>query len=338
MSSNKVAIILGANSNLGLNIALRLVEKESVDTNITFVVTSRTQARAQDAADKIAKNVKSIERSGKIKFDPLVVDLASMTSVKKFTKVLNSKYKEINYFFNNAALGLCDGINWWRAIWEVCTNPKKAVTDPSYRIQTKGLKSEDGLGLIFQTNVFACYFILNQILEPLSKGKASVIWISSLCSTSKYLSLIDIELINSNRPYDGSKRLVDLLHLSTYKRFRAKNIYQYVVQPGIFISQSFSGHLNIIMYYMMILLFKLARMWGSIWHTINGYTAANSVVYAATFVDKDFERQDLKYGSATYNDGTEYIKTEEIDDDGKDLVFSYIASKQMEWETKLKDV
>lgn len=337
MVSNKVAVILGANSNLGLNIALRLVETEDPKVNITFIVTSRTEKRAEEASKKIEDSIKNVERQGEVKCDPFVVDLTSMESVKKLANNLNSKYKEINYFFNNAALGLCDGINWVRAIWEVCTNPKKAATDPSYRIQTQGAKSDDGMGYVFQANVFGAYFLIRQLIPSLSKGKASVVWISSLCSTSQYLSLTDIELINSDRPYDGSKRIVDLLQLATYKELKSKGIYQYVVQPGIFISEGFSQQLNVFTYWAMFLLFKLVRYWGSFWHTIDGYKAANSAVYAATFVDKDFERQDLKYGSATYNDGAEYIKPQEIEDDGKDVVYKYVEAKRLEWENKLKD-
>lgn len=337
MEHDKVAVILGANSNLGFNIALRLVENEDPECNITFIVTSRTKKRACEVAKNIEEGVIHIKRTGKVVCDPFVVDLTSMESVKIFANDLNHKYKKINYFFNNAALGFCDGINWLRAVWEVCTNPKKAVTDPGYRIQKKGLISKDGMGYVFQANVFGTYFLIHQLLDLLSKGTASVVWISSLCSTSQYLSLDDIELINSNRPYDGSKRIIDLLHLATYKQLKTKNIYQYVVQPGIFISQSYAEQLNLFTYWSMLLLFMLARFLGSIWHTIDGYKAANSAVYVATFVDKSFERQDLKYGSATYNDGEEYIKPQEIEGTGKYQVRDYLETKRIEWENKLKD-
>lgn len=337
MEHDKVAVILGANSNLGFNIALKLVEQEDPQCNITFVVTSRTKKRADEVAKNIEKSITHIKRSGKVVCDPFVIDLTSMKSVKNFADALNHKYKKINYFFNNAALGLCDGINWLRAVWEACTNPIKAVTDPGYRIQKRGLISKDGMGYVFQANVFGAYFLIHQLLDSLSRGTAAVVWISSLCSTSKYLSLDDIELINSSRPYDGSKRVIDLLHLATYKQLKAKNIYQYVVQPGIFISQSYAEQLNIFTYWSMLLLFMLARFFGSIWHTIDGYKAANSAVYVATFVDKNFERQDLKYGSATYSDGKEYIKPQEIEDTGKYQVRDYLETKRKEFENKLKD-
>ncbi|CCK71895.1 uncharacterized protein KNAG_0I01040 [Huiozyma naganishii CBS 8797] len=356
--SEKVAVILGANrlfrdlkyrdtyivsfsllvnSYLGLKIAYRLLENQDPSTNVKLVVTSRTEKRCNEAIEIIKRDVGKIERSGKLSFDSLLLDLTDMESVLKAANTLNDRYEEINYFFVNAALGACDGINWFAAIWEVMTDPMKSVTDPSYRIQNVGVISKDQMGYIFQANVFGSYYLIQKILNPLSKGKAVVVWISSLCSTPQYLSLDDIELINSTRPYDGSKRLIDLLHLATYKKLKEMGIYQYVVQPGIFISLSFSQQMSWISYYSMLFLFRLARRFGSYWHTIDGYKAANSAAYVTTFRDRDFERQDLKYGSATYNDGVEYVKSQEIDPLGRDKVYRYIEGKREEWDIKLQN-
>lgn len=314
------------------------MENEDPNISMTLILSSRTKERATDAVRTISNQLKELKSIGKVRFDILTVDLTSMESTKRAIQELQGRYEHINYLFANAALGLCDGINWFTAIFEVLTNPMKAVTDPDYRIQKTGLISNDGMGYVFQANVFGTYYLIQSLLPILSKGQCVIVWISSLCSTQKYLSLDDIELIESKRPYDGSKRLVDLLHLATYKKLKAQGIYQYVTQPGIFISQSFSDKLNFLTYYAMLLLFRMARRWGSYWHTIDGYKAANAPCHVATFEKKDFERQDIKYGSATYNDGVEYIKTEEIDPFGKDEVYSYIQGKKLEWDAKLDDI
>lgn len=313
------------------------MENEDPNISMTFILSSRTKERATDAVRTVSKQLVGLKNIGKVKFDILTVDLTSMESTKRAIEELQERYEYINYFFVNAALGLCDGINWFRAVYEVLTNPIKAMTDPDYRIQKTGLVSNDGMGYIFQANVFGTYYMIQSLISVLSKGKCVIVWISSLCSTRKYLSLDDIELIESKRPYDGSKRVVDLLHLATYKNLRAKDIYQYVAQPGIFISQSFATKLNFFTFYAMLLFFKIVRRWGSFWHTIDGYRAANAPCHVVTFKRKDFERQDIKYGSATYSDGVEYIKTEEIDPFGKDEVYSYIEGKKMEWDDKLND-
>lgn len=291
--------------------------------------------RAQQAGDLIEKFNSEQEKTRDIKIVPIVLDLADMHSIKQTYEKLQKEFSEINYIFLNAALGVCSGINWFQAVKEMISNPLNAVTDPHYKIQKVGLTSKDGMGLIFQTNVFGPFYLMKKLLPLLTKGNGVVIWISSLRSDPNYLPLDDLELINSPTPYEGSKRMIDLLHLSTYKELKRKDVYQYVVQPGIFVSQSFYQHLNIITYYLMMLMFYLARRWGSYWHTIDPYKAANAATYVCTFNDRDFERQDIKYGSATYNDGVEHIRPEEIDDSGMKDVHDFLLSKEKEWDLKL---
>ncbi|SMN21103.1 similar to Saccharomyces cerevisiae YLR100W ERG27 3-keto sterol reductase [Maudiozyma saulgeensis] len=335
MPSEKVVLIIGANSTLGLNIAYRQIESQDPEDSLTFILTSRSIERAKEAGDAIKTFNDQREATREVKTVPLVLDLTDMKNVLNASITLNKTYKEINYVYVNAALGVCSGINWFRAIQEVITNPVQAVTDPHYKIQKVGLMSKDDMGLVFEANIFGPYYLIRKILQVLSAGKAVIVWISSIRSDPSYLPFNDLELIESSTPYEGSKRMIDVMHLATYKSLKAKGIYQYVVQPGIFVSQSFNVHLNIITYYLMMIMFYLARRWGSYWHTIDPYKAANSPVYVTTFRDRDFERQDIKYGSATYNDGVEHIKPEELNSIGKGQVLEFLSSKEKEWDIRL---
>ncbi|SCU86187.1 LANO_0C07030g1_1 [Lachancea nothofagi CBS 11611] len=333
----KVAVITGTNSNLGLNIAYRLIEEVDRDVRLTIVVTSRTLPRAREVIDQIQQFVKKSQRPGPVDYDYLLVDFTDMVSVLGAYYDLNKQYKEIHYFFVNAAQGVYSGIDWLGAVKEVFTSPIEAVTNPTYKIQRVGVKSQDGMGLVFQANVFGPYYLIQKILPQLRAGKAVVVWISSIMSNPKYLSLDDIELRRSPASYEGSKRLVDLMHLATYKDLKSQGIKQYIVQPGIFISHSFFKYLNVLSYYGMLLLFYLARFMGSPWHNIDGYRAANAPVYVATMANPVFEQQDVKYGSATDKGGLEYIRTEEIEPTGVQDVYSYINKLKEDWDGKLKD-
>jgi len=324
-------------STLGLNIAYRQIESQAPEDSLIFVLTSRSIERANEAGDSIKAFNDQREAVRKVTTVPLVLDLTNMKNVLETSVLLNKTYKAINYVYVNAALGVCSGINWFSAIQEVITSPVQAVTDPHYKIQKVGLMSKDDMGLVFEANVFGPYYLIRKILPILSPGKAVVVWISSIRSDPNYLPLDDLELIESPTPYEGSKRMIDVMHLATYKYLKSKSVYQYVVQPGIFVSQSFNVHLNIITYYLMMIMFYLARRWGSYWHTIDPYKAANSPVYVTTFRDRDFERQDIKYGSATYSDGVEHIKPEELDFTGKEKVAEFLLSKEKEWNIRLGD-
>lgn len=301
------------------------------------MVTSRTLPRAREVIDLINAYAEKLGRPSMVDFDYLLVDFTNMVSTLGAYYDLSNRYKKIHYFFVNAAQGVYEGIDWWGATKEVLTSPLEAVTNPTYKKQQVGIKSKDGMGLVFQANVFGPYYLIQKILPQLTAGKAVIVWISSIMSDPKYLSLNDIQLLQSNASYEGSKRLVDLLHLSTYKDLKKLGIHQYVVQPGIFTSHSFFKYLNVFTYYSMLFLFYLARFLGSPWHNIDGYKAANAPVYVATLANPNFENQEVKYGSATYKEGMEYIKTTDIDPTGASDVKAYVDGLKKEWDEKLKD-
>lgn len=338
-TNRKVAIVTGTNSNLGVNICYRLIEKLKPDTRLTLVVTSRTLPRAKEVVEVIKHHISTMDQKKipSVDFDYILVDFTDMVSVLGAFYDLVKRYTAIHYFFANAAQGTYDGINWMGAVRQLVSDPLEAVTTPNYRLQKTGILSKDEMGLVFQANVFGPYYLIQKLKPLLIAGKAKVIWVSSLMSDPKFLSLNDMQLIKSDISYEGSKRLIDLLHLGTYKQLREDNVFQYVVQPGIFTSKSMDQYLNVVTFYGMLFLFYFARYLGSNWHTIDGYKAANAPIHAAMLSTEYAEDQRLKFGSATYKDGYEYIKSQEMDSTGAIEVATYLKTLEKEWDDKLKD-
>ncbi|CUM68500.1 uncharacterized protein PRCAT00006225001 [Priceomyces carsonii] len=331
---SKIALITGTTSNLGINIAYRLLEKIPASDHLTLIVTSRTLPKAKQVIETINNHFIKYhgDRIGKLEFDYILVDFSDMVSVLSTFYELNKKYSRIDYLFINAAQGVYSGINWPQAFVEIFKNPVEGVTNPTYKTQRVGVKSSDGLGLVFQANVFGPFYLVHKCKDLLKGGK--VIWISSIMANPKYLSFLDLQLLRSPEPYEGSKRLVDLLHIGTYKKFNAQyGIKEYVVHPGIFTSFSFFQFLNFFTYYGMILLFYIARLLGSRYHNISGYTAANAPISCA-FNDED---QSYKICSQSDRLGREYLAREEIDATGAEDVVHYFEELCKEWDDKLKN-
>jgi 3-keto steroid reductase len=320
-----------------MNIAYRLIESEDENTRITIIVTSRTLPRVREVIDNLKEFISKRDRSGIVDFDYLLVDFTDMVSILGAAYEVLKKYHRLDYFFANSAQGVYDGIDWIGAVKEICANPIKGATDPHYKIQRIGVMSQDGMGLVFQCNVFGPYYLLQKLTPLLEAAKGRVIWISSIMSDPKYLSFDDLELLKSDSSYEGSKREIDLLHIATYGQLREKGITQYLIHPGIFTSISFFRFLNWFTYYGMLFMFYVVRLLGSPWMNISGYSAANAPVYAAKYANKTFEKQDVKYGSASTRDGHEYIKIEEVDKTGADDLLHYLEKLKKEWDEKLKN-
>lgn len=336
---SKVAVITGTNSNLGLNIAYRLLEKIPFTEDITIVVTSRTLPRVRECIELINKHHSQLERTGVLSFDYLLVDFTDMVSILDAYYTLSKKFVQIDYFFVNAAQGVYDGIDWIGATKEILASPVEAVTNPHYKIQRVGVKSGDDMGLVFQVNVFGPYYLIHKLKPLLQKGKCKLIWVSSLMSNPEYLDFEDLQLLKSDASYEGSKRLVDILHYATYKELEEEGIDQYLTHPGIFTSNSFFKFLNIFTYFGMLSIFYVARFLGSPWHNISGYKAANALTHCATSNASVLDKE-VKYGSATTRTGKEYLvcdkSTQHTPDEVK-LIKLYFENLRDEWDIKLKD-
>lgn len=329
---NVTAVITGVTSNLGINICYRLIESLPSSTDLTLVVTSRTLPRVTEAINNINEFSKKLNRSGRLEFDYLLVDFTDMVSVLATCFELIKKYTKIEYLFINAAQGVYSGIDWPKAFMEVLKNPVESATNPTYKKQRIGVKSIDGLGLVFQANVFGPYYLIHKIKSLLNGGR--VIWISSLMSQPKYLSLSDLQLLKSPDSYEGSKRLVDLMHFGVYKNLKKDDhIEQYLVNPGIFVSFSFYKFLNLLTYYGMLLLLFLARLLGSKSHNISGYKAANAPVSCAL----QRETQSLKVESSCTRNGKEYLSYFEVDTTGSEDVVTYLENLCHLYDEKFKN-
>lgn len=330
----RVAVITGTSSNLGINIAYRLLEETPPADNLTLVVTSRTLPKVREVIDDIKKYAEKFQRTGDLEFDYLLVDFTNMVLILLAWYELNKRYRSIHYLFINAAQGVYDGIDWLGATKQCLTNPIEGVTNPNYKIQRVGVKLADGLGLMFQGNVFGPYYFVHRLMPLLKAGNAKVVWILSIMLNAKYLLFDDLQLLKSPDPYEGLKRLVDLMHLGTYKKLAAEGVHQYLVQPGIFTLFSFFQFLNVFTYYGMMMLFYIARWLGSPIHNISGYIAANAPVKCAT---AEGMPQDEKVGSASNRRGQEYVMYLDVDPTGAEDVVGYLDTLTKEWDDALRD-
>ncbi|KAJ8954077.1 hypothetical protein NQ318_004382 [Aromia moschata] len=92
----KIAIVTGANSGIGFEIA-----KELAFRNAQVILACRNLEKAREACDLIKT---SFPEKTNITVIPMELDLASLYSVKNFTDRIKKQYTEINLLINNAGV------------------------------------------------------------------------------------------------------------------------------------------------------------------------------------------------------------------------------------------
>ena len=136
----------------------------------------------------------------------------------------------------NAAYGNVIGVDWAKAIWETVTDLFTSVTYPTFKLTTvgettapqsnsnkslddggKSLGGDPPLGKVFTSNVFG-HYILSHSLIPLltaSPDHGRIIFVSSIEPLKSDFNPADIQALSSPRAYESSKRLTDILALTS---------------------------------------------------------------------------------------------------------------------------
>ncbi|KAI9798123.1 MAG: 3-keto-steroid reductase [Candelina submexicana] len=298
------------------------------------------------------------------------VELTSLLSVRALEQKLLSDTPKLDAIILNAGYGAFTGINWPLAIWTILTDWVQAMTWPKYKLSGKGnltdpqlsympsafgsrrasyddtngmtVGSEPPLGAVFCSNVFGHYLLCHGLAPLLSNHPASddargrIIWVSSLEATSETFSCSDLQGIESPKSYESSKRLTDILALTstlpstsrwadhyletltsskgTFTSTRKPKMY--LTHPGICSTGIVA--LPLILYYLMTSAFYICRLLGSPWHTTRAYTGACAPVWVALSPQSQLDSLEksqgpAKWGSATDTMGTERVLRTEVE-------------------------
>ncbi|KAJ7727909.1 hypothetical protein B0H16DRAFT_246781 [Mycena metata] len=241
----------------------------------------RTRADYDGHADVFRRNLKiEVER----------LDLAELSSVFTFAAQISDRYSYISHLVCNAGVASFHHIDWPACLKQVATNFLSAITGPEFYVQSVGEVSVDGLGWIWQSNLFG-HYVLFRALEPLLKNSAysadsRIIWSSSLEASPKFYQNEDWQLVKTEHSYESVKYEIDLLgtildHRALADTSSAKRVRHFVSHPGV-CSTKISNNLvpyGGILDNLKILLFYFGRMLGSRHHSIFPDNAAIAITH-----------------------------------------------------------
>ncbi|KAH8829892.1 3-keto sterol reductase [Flagelloscypha sp. PMI_526] len=327
MTSSRVhpiIIVTGANSGLGLAVCERLLHQLCFDQppdalpqpfhnpsnddewsnidEITLIIVCRSIKNANNAKKEIFasldKHVQKLDTERARKFrenvtiDALQVDLANLDTVFQFAETVNSRYPYISHFVANAGFAPFIGFNYFILFWQLITDYIGALTTPRYGLFTVGERSFDGLGHVWQCNVFSHYVLFrlleNKLASPAYPRPGRFIWTSSLEAYPWFFNMDDYQILKDQQPYCTSKYQVDLVACELERRslIAARNgtssqtqVRHYISEPGVFYSKISAGISGPLLKVFHIGAYYLARLLGSQHHPITAYVAAIAAVH-----------------------------------------------------------
>lgn len=259
--------------------------------------------------------------------------------MKSLAEQLLRRGQKLDAVVWNAGVAGWLGLNWPKAIWSTCTDLVQAVTYPAYmtcdvgarakrQVQyTTNAEDEPVLGEVFTANVFG-HYLLTHWLAPLMSRDSRVVWISSTGAVEECFHIDDIQGLQSLAAYESSKRLTDLIVLtsdlpatrpftetffsSSQPREDSRPI-MLVTHPGV-VATSISG-LHWFLAIFMTAAFYAARWLGSPWHPIEPYKGAVSMAFAVLapqLVEQESREGKGKWGSATSVYGDERVARTQV--------------------------
>lgn len=369
---HKYVLVTGANSGLGFATCSRLIDEHLSDgplhEHLTLVITTRSFRKSEETIknlrrrlqrhNDVSQQTNSID--DRISFHAENLELTSLVSVYECARRLCEAIPKLDVAILNAGIGGWIGNNWPLAWWKTATDLIQAVTWPPFKLAPAGLVTEPQLpgsitaargfeepvlGKLFCANVFGHYVLVHQLLPLFRSTKlqssSRIVWISSIEACQSHFDISDLQGIRTLSPYESSKRLTDILVLtsnlpkcrdivtsylslpnapqgrsngegggtsSVRKQAKAEISSLptiHVAQPGICATSVFP--LPMILKLCMLASVYIARLLGSPWHNVSAYLGATAPVWLACVDQETLQKEDRRralWGSTVNRLGT----------------------------------
>lgn len=193
----QTCLVTGASSGVGLETAIGLARLGG-----TVVMTARNEAKGKAALSRV------ISRSGSENVDLMMVDFASMASIRRFADEFKSKYNRLDVLVNNAG-----AVNMSRS------------------------ETENGFETTFGVNHLG-YFLLTNLLLDVVKASAPS-RIVNVSSRAHMRAQMDFDDLNSERSYRGftaygrSKLANVLFTYELARRLEGTGVTANCLHPGV---------------------------------------------------------------------------------------------------------
>ncbi|KAJ3595758.1 hypothetical protein NHX12_005061 [Muraenolepis orangiensis] len=223
----KVVLVTGANSGIGLALCERLL---SQDSELQLCLACRNMGRAEAARSALLTSHPGAH------VDLLHLDVGSVRSVLRAAQEVKTRYPRVDHLYLNAGIMPNPQIDvkaFFKGLFS--SNVIHMFATAEGLLTQKDRRNSDGLQEVFATNLFG-HFLLVRELEPLLCGterSSQVVWTSSSNALRSAFSLEDLQHGSGAEPYSSSKYATDLLSLALNRHHNAQGLFSSVICPGL---------------------------------------------------------------------------------------------------------
>ncbi|KAG6829684.1 hypothetical protein H0H92_003802 [Tricholoma furcatifolium] len=324
-----IVIVTGANGGVGFGICQRLLfqlchaspsdalpQSFAVNNNasdpviydgLTLIMACRSVKRAEVARTKLLglldSYIETLQRTPKydghahtfrknLVVDIVPIDLAMISTVFKFANEVTNKYPYISHLIMNAGVASFIAIDWIKAVKQILKEPVNAITAPEFYTQNRGELSVDGLGWVWQSNLFSHYVLVDQyrsiqhllLASPPCLG-ARAVWSSSLEASPAYFDPEDWQNKSTEHSYEATKYQIDLISTRldqlSLQRPASRRIRHFITHPGVCSTNVANALIGPVLDMCKLLAFYIVRFLGSPNHPIDPFKAAIAAVHVS---------------------------------------------------------
>ncbi|XP_045907422.1 3-keto-steroid reductase/17-beta-hydroxysteroid dehydrogenase 7-like [Micropterus dolomieu] len=318
----KVVVVTGANSGIGLALCDRLLTE---DSQLRLCLACRNMQRAESARSVLLTSHTDAH------VDLLQLDVGSVPSVLAAAQEVKARYSRIDCLYLNAGImpnPQVDVKAFFRGLFSRNVINMFATAEGILTQQDR--LNSDGLQEVFATNLFG-HFLLIRELEPLlcPAGHTSrIVWTSSSNARRSAFSIEDMQHKNGTEPYSSSKYASDLLSLALNRHKNSQGLFSSVICPGLVMTNLTYGILPSFFWTLIMPIMWLIRIFTNTF-TLTPHNGAEALHWVFLQKPESLDPR-AKYHSLTSGLGTNYTQPRQMDiDEGMSEV---LYSKLLELE------
>ncbi|XP_037106161.1 3-keto-steroid reductase/17-beta-hydroxysteroid dehydrogenase 7-like isoform X2 [Syngnathus acus] len=332
---NKVVLVTGANSGIGLALCERLLSSQDAE-GLHLCLACRNMRRAEAARSALLASHSAAQVT------LLQMDTSSISSVLRAARELQLRFNRLDYVYLNAGImpnPQFDLKAFFKGLFS--SNVITMLTTGEGILTQRDGITPDGLQEVFAVNLFG-HFLLIRELEPIlcQAGRTSqLIWTSSSNARRSAFSLEDVQHRKGREPYSSSKYASDILSLAINTHYNKQGLYSSVICPGFVMTNLTYGILPsfpAFVWTLFLPLLWLIRVFINTF-TLTPYNGAEALIWLFNQKPEMLDPR-AKYHSLTSGLGHCYTQPRQMDVDLDTSEELYDELLQLEREVRRKQI